>query len=248
MIAGDTIMQDKISGIYYIKNLINNKLYIGQSIDVYGRLSRHKTDLRGGRDSKHLQKAYDKYGENNFEFKLLMECSEDDLDFLEKYYIKQWDTQNENCGYNLDGGGSKSRLMSDKTRALMSVAQKGRVVSEETRRKLRENHADFSGENNPNFGKVKSEQSRQKSRDSNKKTWSNPELRFKHSQIKVGQGTKQYYSPELDMVFDGLKQAMDYVGLKSTTKISDCVYGRSKSAGKHPITGEKLTWVILENK
>lgn len=50
------------------------------------------------------------------------------------------------------------------------------------------------------------------------------------------------------MTFDGLKQAADYVGLKSTTKISDCIYGRRKSAGKHPITGEKLTWVILENK
>lgn len=50
------------------------------------------------------------------------------------------------------------------------------------------------------------------------------------------------------MTFDGLIQAADYVGLKSTTKISDCIYGRRKSAGKHPITGEKLTWVILENK
>ena len=164
--AGDTRMKDKISGIYYIKNLINNKLYIGQSIDVYTRLSRHKTDLRGSRDSKHLQRAYDKYGEDNFEFKLLMECSEDDLDFWEKHYIEQLDTQNENCGYNLDGGGSKSRLMSDKTKSLMSIARKGRVVSDETRRKLSENHADFSGEKNPNFGKVKSEHSRQKSRDS----------------------------------------------------------------------------------
>lgn len=241
-------MKDKISGIYYIKNIINNKLYIGQSIDVYTRLSRHRTDLRSGRDSKHLQRAYDKYGEDNFEFTMFMECSVEDLDFWEKHYIAEWNTQDENFGYNLDGGGSKSRLMSEETKALMSQAQKGRIVSEETKKKLSTNHADFSGVNNPNFGKTRSEQSRQKSRESNQKTWSDPELRARHSQIKAGQGTKQYYSPQLDMVFDGLKQAMDYIGLKSITKISDCIYGRRKSAGKHPITGEKLTWVILENK
>lgn len=241
-------MRNRISGIYYIKNIINNKLYIGQSIDIYARLSRHKTDLRGGRDSKHLQKSYNKYGENNFEFAVLMECPIDDLDYWEKYYIAKWNTQSADFGYNLDGGGSKSRLMSEETKCLLSQFLMGHAVSEETRNKIRENHADFSGENNPNFGKVRSEQSREKSRKSNKETWSNPELRAKHSQIKAGQGVKQYYSPQLNMVFDGMKKAADYIGLKSITKISDCIYGRRKSAGKHPITGESLTWVILENK
>ena len=241
-------MKDKISGIYYIKNIINNKLYIGQSIDVYSRLSRHKTDLRGGRDSKHLQMAYNKYGEDNFEFKMLMECPREKLDFWEKHYIAKWHTQNINFGYNLDGGGSMSRLMSEETKQIMSEVHIGHIVSEKTKKKISENHADFSGTNNPNFGTIRSDKSRQKSRESNLKTWSDPELRARHSQIKMGQGTNKYYSPQLDMIFDGLKQASDYIGLKSSTKISDCVYGRRKSAGKHPITGEKLTWVILENK
>ena len=241
-------MKAKISGIYYIKNIVNGKLYVGQSINVHARLSRHKTDLRVGRDSKHLQRAYDKYGEDHFEFALFMECPIDELDFWEKYYIAEWRTQDECFGYNLDGGGSKSRLMSDKTKALMSKSRNGHVVSEETRRKISEHHADFSGANNPNFGKTPSEQTRKKSSASNKKTWSDPELRAKHSMSKIGQGTKKYYSPQLDMSFDGLQQAIDYVGLKSRTKISDCIYGRRKSAGKHPITGESLTWVILENK
>ena len=248
MTAGDTTMNNRISGIYYIKNTINNKLYVGQSIDVYARLSRHKTDLRGGRDSKHLQKSYDKYGEDNFEFTMFMECPVEDLDYWEKYYIEKWNTQDENFGYNLDGGGSKSRLMSEETKLLISQALIGHVVSEETKNKIRENHADFSGVNNPNFGKLRSEEACEKSRQSNRKAWSDPELRIKHSLIKTGQGTKKYYSPQLDMEFDGLQQAMDYVGIKSKTKISDCIYGRRKSAGKHPITGEKLTWVILENK
>ena len=241
-------MKNRISGIYYIKNIINNKLYVGQSIDVYARLSRHKTDLRGGRDSKHLQKSYDKYGEDNFEFVFLMECPVEDLDYWEKYYIAKWNTQNEDFGYNLDGGGSRSRLMSEKTKSLISESLMGHVVSEETKNKIRKNHADFAGKNNPNFGCTPSEQTREKIRQSNKQTWSNDALRAKHSQIKSGHGTKKYYSPQLDMAFNGLQQAMDYVGLKSKTKISDCIYGRRKSAGKHPITGEQLTWAILENK
>ena len=241
-------MKDKISGIYYIKNIINNKIYVGQSIDVYTRISRHKTDLRDGRDSKHLQNAYDKYGEDNFEFNILMTCSPEDLDFWEKHYIAEWNTQDENFGYNLDGGGSKSRLMSDKTKKMLSESLKGRVLSEDTKAKIKANHADFSGENNPNFGKVKSEESRRKSRESNLKTWQDPDLRKRHSDIKTGQGTKQYYSPELNMTFDGLKSAGSYINLKTCSKISECVCGRRKSAGKHPITGEKLTWVILENK
>ena len=248
MTVGDVRMKDKISGIYYIRNIINDKLYIGQSIDVYTRLSRHKTDLRSGRDSKHLQKSYNKYGEDNFEFMLLVECQVNDLDFLEKYYIAEWNTQDEDFGYNLDGGGSKSRFMSEETKILMSKTRMGHMVSEETKKKISENHADFSGNNNPNFGKTPSEQSRQKSKESNQKTWSNPELRARHSEIKTGQGTKKYYSPQLDMTFDGLNHAANYVGLKSITKISDCIYGRRKTAGKHPITGEGLTWVILENK
>lgn len=208
-------MKDRISGIYYIRNTVNNKLYVGQSIDVYTRLSRHKTDLRGGRDSKHLQEAYYKYGEDNFEFMLLVECQINDLDFLEKYYITEWNTQDENFGYNLDSGGSRSRMMSEETKSKISQSLKGHIVSEDTKKRIAENHADFSGKNNPNFGKIRSEQSRQKSRKSNKKTWSDPGRRDRHSKIKSGQGTKKYYSPQLDMVFDGLKQAANYVGLKA---------------------------------
>ena len=206
---GEYGLKNKISGIYYIKNIINNKCYIGQSIDVYTRMSRHKTDLKGGRDSAHLQNAYDKYGESNFKFEILLICNVDDLDFWEKYYIKVWNTNNEDFGYNIDGGGSRSRLMSEQTRLKMSKSRMGHIVSEETRLKIKENHKDVSGSNNHRCRSV--------------------------------------YCPELNEIFWGAKEATIKYNIDSSS-ITKVLKGKKKSAGKHPITGEKLTWVYLENK
>ena len=65
-------------GVYMIKNKINGKFYIGSSVDITYRWARHKRQLRNGNHhSIHLQRAWDKYGEENFEFKVIEECSED---------------------------------------------------------------------------------------------------------------------------------------------------------------------------
>ena len=55
------------------------------------------------------------------------------------------------------------------------------------------------------------------------------------------------YCPELDESFWGAKEAELKYGI-NRSKISECINNKRKHAGKHPITGEKLTWVRLENK
>lgn len=56
-------------GIYYIKNLVNGKKYIGSSKNLTKRLRDHKSALRVGRHHNiHLQRAWNKYGEENFKF------------------------------------------------------------------------------------------------------------------------------------------------------------------------------------
>lgn len=55
------------------------------------------------------------------------------------------------------------------------------------------------------------------------------------------------YCPELDETFLTIKEAQDKYGVCKTS-IGNCIAGKQKYAGKHPITGEKLTWVRLENK
>lgn len=79
----------KICGIYKITNLVNNKVYIGQSIDVESRFYAHLYMLRNQvHYNSHLQNTWDKYGENNFKFEIIEECRYELLDNREKYYIK----------------------------------------------------------------------------------------------------------------------------------------------------------------
>lgn len=69
-------------GIYLIRCKENNKCYIGQSKNVKTRLSGHKSMLRSGKHSnKSMQKDFDLFREENFEFIKIMDCS--DMDFSE---------------------------------------------------------------------------------------------------------------------------------------------------------------------
>ena len=62
-----------LCGIYQIKNIINNKSYIGQSTDINKRIAKHKASLRHNKhNNSHLQNAYNKYGEDKFVFKQSM--------------------------------------------------------------------------------------------------------------------------------------------------------------------------------
>lgn len=97
-------------GIYMILNKINNKVYIGQSIDIYTRWKQHRADLRHkNHENKHLENAWHKYGEKNFEFSILCECEEEQLNTIEQYYILCFESINPKIGYNKDYGGSAGR-------------------------------------------------------------------------------------------------------------------------------------------
>ncbi len=91
----------KHSGIYYIKNLVNNKIYVGSSTMVNIRLTRHRHFLKNNTHcNKHLQSAYNEYGKENFLFHLLERCASDKLVERENYYINLFDASNREKGYN----------------------------------------------------------------------------------------------------------------------------------------------------
>lgn len=55
------------------------------------------------------------------------------------------------------------------------------------------------------------------------------------------------YCPELDESFTTIKEASDKYNVNKVS-IGYCLCGKQKHAGKHPVTGEQLSWVKLENK
>lgn len=96
------------SGIYIIRNIINNKCYIGQTNNLKGRWIKHRNFLRKNKHhNKHLQAAWNKYGEKNFLFETLEKCPINELDEKEIYYIDKYKTYIN--GYNLDKGGKGVR-------------------------------------------------------------------------------------------------------------------------------------------
>lgn len=63
------------SGVYTIQNTVSGAIYIGSAGRFKRRFSQHRTALRGGyHQNSHLQYAWNKYGEQSFEFKVLLVC------------------------------------------------------------------------------------------------------------------------------------------------------------------------------
>jgi len=60
------------SGVYQIINLVNGKCYIGSSVNIKKRWAEHIANLqRGTHHCQHLQRAWNKYGESNFDFEMI---------------------------------------------------------------------------------------------------------------------------------------------------------------------------------
>lgn len=84
----------KVVGIYSIKCLATNNIYIGSTVNIQERWRQHLTALRKGKHhSVYLQRSYNKYGEDNLQFTLLVELkdyTEERLRELEWFYIDKY--------------------------------------------------------------------------------------------------------------------------------------------------------------
>lgn len=90
------------SGIYIIRNLVNGKVYVGSSVDLCRRKEQHLSDLRrGSHINAHLQRAYNHYGLESFEFEVL-EQVEDTTSLIarEQHWIDVHSASEPDMGYN----------------------------------------------------------------------------------------------------------------------------------------------------
>ncbi len=112
-------------GIYKIHNIVNDKIYIGQSLNVKYRISRHIYELsKGKHKNEHLQNSWNKYGQENFEFTIIEECTEDQLDKREQYWLDYYGGLDNNKTFNLREAGNRSTLTKS-SRTKISNSLKG---------------------------------------------------------------------------------------------------------------------------
>lgn len=176
-------------GIYMIQNKVNNKIYIGQAVDIKKRWKEHRKELKGGyHKNKHLQNAWDKYEQKNFEFSILLECEENQLNTYEEYYIFELMTYDTRVGYNNTYGGDSGRPTKE-TKKKISESNKGKIRSEETRKKISEA---TTGENHPMYGKHHTEETRKKMSEANKGKTLSEETKRKLSEAFKGENHPMY--------------------------------------------------------
>jgi group I intron endonuclease len=151
----EKIVKHIVGGIYQIKNLLDGKIYIGSSFDTKKRMGVHLSRLRKNKHcNKHLQNAWNKYGEENFEFKILLYCEP-----FELLRYEQWFIDNLKPEYNiLPTAGSclgvkqtsehiekrtkyiRGNKMSDEARHNMSLAHLGKKQTIEHIEKVAASH------------------------------------------------------------------------------------------------------------
>lgn len=122
--------------LYRVTNLINEKVYIGQSVNPQARWRRHKSDAKLGKDKKHFANAIRKYGVHNFVFEVIVQAKTlEDIDQAEIDCIKQYRSSDKNYGYNIALGGNGKRIVSAQTRKKIALFMTGRKITEETRKR-----------------------------------------------------------------------------------------------------------------
>lgn len=142
-----------MQGIYQIRNKVNNKIYIGSSVDILRRWKEHKRRLRGDYHSNlHFQRSWNKHGENNFKFEILMLSDELLLKSCEQYFLDNLEPE-----YNISTKASGGDYWSGKSKEDQPFY--GKHHTEKTKQKMSEVKY---GENNPFYGKHHSEETKRK--------------------------------------------------------------------------------------
>ena len=117
-------MRNRICGIYQIQSKIKyNKIYVGSAIDIYLRWLGHIEELRKNKHhNPKLQCHYNKYGESDLQFSILLGCEKEDLLKYEQFFI---DSLNPWFNIQKVAGSPLGKKMSDEEKRKHSEAMKG---------------------------------------------------------------------------------------------------------------------------
>lgn len=222
--------ENKINGlIYKITNLINNKIYIGQTIRP---LSERIDDYKRGKTNNYLKNAFSKYGWDNFEFSIIDTAeTTQELNLKEINYILKNKSNNKKYGYNIEAGG-KNSIPNIETLKKMSQSHSGKKQSFIW---IEKRIAKAGSDEAKKYGRKKTEEEKEYLRKNSPKYWSgktrNEETRRKISETKIKNNLsnkqkescfKTVYKKDpityrtLE-TFDSTKQASERIGVNQST-------------------------------
>jgi len=131
------------SGVYEFRSKVDGKVYVGSSHDLARRYTAHLLHLRRG-DHKniHLQRAWNKYGESNFTYKVLEYCAPEIRTDVETVWINVLQAADSEYGYNIKLEGRMNSGVNVECRQRMSEAwyRHGVTLTPAGRKKISETH------------------------------------------------------------------------------------------------------------
>lgn len=138
-------------GIYLIRNLINGKVYIGKSINIYKRIVAHICGLTAKRkkeENPHFISAWHKYGKEAFEYIVLEECLLNELSDKELYWMHFYNSIDSSKGYNKRLDSKSGMIPHAETRLKLKEALHKRYLDPNERKKIGDKSKAF-WKNNP---------------------------------------------------------------------------------------------------
>jgi len=213
--------------IYKITNLVNYKIYIGQTIKTIDERWYEHIWYSKNKSNIHLYNSIKKYGIKNFKIKELLKCyNQEDLDFFEDYYIVVWDTMNPEKGYNKMRGGWGFHSFSSEINIRRTESYKKYLSNPDNKNKIIERNRKISKtvKEYSNRPKVKKEfkermeiwfsdpKNKEKHRKATKEAMNRPEIKEKHRKA-VKEGRKKYCKKR-SIKYENAKQENDFINMK----------------------------------
>lgn len=230
--------------IYCHRNKINDKVYIGQTKLSVKRRARN--DGSGYKGCHIFWNAIQKYGWDSFETIILENnLSDEEVDERECYWIKKFNSQNPEYGYNTTKGGKETYNKKE-------LGYKRGIYCKETGQYFESlsDAAEWAGLSRTSMSQISMVASKKYYCTAGHHPITKEPLHWCFTKEELDTPNRErnparsrrVRNIETGKIFNTLKEAGQWAGLTNGSHIIDCLKGKAKSAGKHPITKERLHW------